>query len=176
MAHFSDKGIHCADPYCRQRDFLPFACDACGQTFCSEHYKYDAHACSKGRAEKDKRVIVCPLCAKAVPLPHGEDENAVWERHATSGECCPPPVPVAKPRCPVKGCKEKLTAINSFTCGTCNQKVCMTHRFEDAHDCRPSAASAGARQTATEQACRDVARRIGAASSALPQQLRRLVK
>merc|ERR1712187_325229 len=109
-------------------------CDDCGETFCSECFKYDAHDCRKGRADKDKRVIVCPICQQGVPLPAGEDANAIWEAHAASGKCHPPPPP--KPKCPVSGCKEKLSSINSVTCGTCNQKVCMKHRFEDSHDCK----------------------------------------
>mmetsp|Transcript_50921 Transcript_50921/g.80784 ORF Transcript_50921/g.80784 Transcript_50921/m.80784 type:complete len:179 (-) Transcript_50921:174-710(-) len=140
MAHFGDCGVHCANPYCRQKDFLPTACDACGEVFCSEHFKYDAHDCPKGRADKDKRVIVCPICTKGVSLPPGEDPNRVWETHAASGDCHPPPPP--KPKCPVSGCKEKLTSISSITCGTCGQKVCMKHRFEDSHDCRPQRSKA----------------------------------
>jgi hypothetical protein len=135
MAHFVDCGVHCADPYCKQKDFLPHTCDACGETYCSDHFKYEAHNCPKGRSAKDKRVIVCPICMEGIPIKAGEDADAVLELHVSSGKCHEPPPP--KPRCPVLGCKEKLTAINSLTCGTCGQTVCMKHRFEDAHDCQP---------------------------------------
>merc|ERR1719183_3124836 len=148
MAHFGDCGTHCADPYCNQKDFLPIVCDACGETFCSDHFKYEAHSCPKGRSDKDKRVIVCPICTEAIPIRPEEDADAVWELHAASGKCHPPPPP--KPRCPVSGCKEKLTAINSVTCGTCRQTVCMKHRFEDAHDCRPRRSNTR-QKTATAQ-------------------------
>jgi len=123
-----------------QRDFLPLTCDACCKSFCSTHFRYEAHSCSKVAADKDKRVIVCPICTDAIPLPAGKDANAIWEAHAASGKCHPPPPP--KPRCPVAGCKEKLTAINSITCGSCGQTVCMKHRFEDSHECRPQRANA----------------------------------
>lgn len=169
MAHFSDCGAQCADPYCRQRDLLPVRCDACEKTYCSEHFKYEAHQCTKGmvaRAAKDKRVIVCPLCAKAVPLVASEDENAVWERHATSNECQPAPTPVAKPRCPVAGCKEKLTTISTFACGSCGKKVCMKHRYEDAHECRPAL---------LPHACRDSSRK-GGVFARTTQSLSRLVR
>eukprot|EP00406_Dinophysis_acuminata_P037579 CAMPEP_0179376716 /NCGR_PEP_ID=MMETSP0797-20121207/88461_1 /TAXON_ID=47934 /ORGANISM="Dinophysis acuminata, Strain DAEP01" /LENGTH=148 /DNA_ID=CAMNT_0021092761 /DNA_START=78 /DNA_END=524 /DNA_ORIENTATION=- len=105
--------------------------------YCSEHFKYEAHACPKGRAANDRRVVTCSLCGKGLPYSAGEDVDAVRARHAASGDCCPAPPANAKPRCPVKGCKEKLTTLNSLVCGTCKQKVCLKHRFEDAHDCRP---------------------------------------
>ena len=136
MANFSDCGKHCSHAYCNQQDLLPFECDACGKAYCSQHFSYAAHDCPKGRAATDRRVIVCPLCSAPVPLAHGEDENEVWERHATSGNCIPKEA--AKPnRCPAKGCKEKLTFSNSCNCGTCGMKVCLKHCFEDQHDCRP---------------------------------------
>eukprot|EP00913_Durusdinium_trenchii_P008468 g7953.t1 len=53
MAHFSDCGKHCSDPYCKQKDMLPFECDACGKTFCAQHFKYDAHQCPHGNTTKD---------------------------------------------------------------------------------------------------------------------------
>jgi hypothetical protein len=138
MADFSDHGKHCEDPYCRQKDLLPLRCDACGKTYCSVHFKYEAHSCSKGFAGKDRRAIVCPICKKGVPIPPGEDENAVFARHEGSAECRRHTVETAaKPRCPVKGCKEKLTTLNTFKCGTCGKQVCMKHRFEDAHECVP---------------------------------------
>jgi hypothetical protein len=88
-------------------------------------------------------VIVCPICTEGIPFAAGEDANAVWERHAASGKCHPPPPP--KPKCPVSGCKEKLTAINSVNCNTCGQKVCMKHRFEDSHVCVPPRTNATSR-------------------------------
>eukprot|EP00440_Ansanella_granifera_P035809 gb/GFBE01038844.1/.p1 GENE.gb/GFBE01038844.1/~~gb/GFBE01038844.1/.p1 ORF type:complete len:182 (+),score=34.33 gb/GFBE01038844.1/:1-546(+) len=138
MAHFSDCGKHCEHAYCRQQDMLPFQCDACGKTYCSEHFSYDDHSCPKGRKDRDRRVIVCPLCTAAVPLPYGEDENLVWERHATNGLCQPKEVEKKPNRCPAKGCKEKLTLTNSCNCGTCGIKVCLKHRYEDQHECKPA--------------------------------------
>eukprot|EP00416_Gambierdiscus_australes_P045750 CAMPEP_0171102118 /NCGR_PEP_ID=MMETSP0766_2-20121228/56893_1 /TAXON_ID=439317 /ORGANISM="Gambierdiscus australes, Strain CAWD 149" /LENGTH=112 /DNA_ID=CAMNT_0011562329 /DNA_START=250 /DNA_END=588 /DNA_ORIENTATION=- len=72
----------------------------------------------------------------AIPLQRGEEESAVLERHASAGNCCPTAKTTRKPRCPVPGCKEKLTQLNSFSCKACGQTVCMTHRFEDVHDCK----------------------------------------
>merc|ERR1712232_149934 len=115
----------------------------CDKIFCKDHFAYQSHNCPGAKA-KDKRVIVCPLCSKAVPHPVGEDANLIWEQHASSGDCRPASIGTAapsggpaKPKCPVKGCKEKLTCINQFKCPTCNQCVCMKHRFEDLHDCCP---------------------------------------
>eukprot|EP00933_Yihiella_yeosuensis_P053616 TRINITY_DN51890_c0_g1_i1.p1 TRINITY_DN51890_c0_g1~~TRINITY_DN51890_c0_g1_i1.p1 ORF type:complete len:193 (+),score=22.71 TRINITY_DN51890_c0_g1_i1:69-581(+) len=170
MAHFSDCGKHCEDPYCRQQDLLPLQCNACGKTYCSNHFSYEAHSCPKGRKETDKRVIVCPLCQEAIPLPFGEDENEVWERHFST--TCRPKTTAATgpPRCPVRGCKEKLTFSNSCTCDKCKLKVCLKHRYEEDHECRPSSN------------CRTSARRASesrTSSGFLAQasgQLRRLIK
>ena len=59
------------------------------------------------RSSQDRRVIVCPLCDKALPLASGVDENLLFEQH--SATCVPKPVKAQVPRCPSKGCKEKLT-------------------------------------------------------------------
>merc|ERR1712014_134343 len=116
-------------------------CDGCDKIFCKDHFTYAAHDCP-GANKKDRRVIVCPLCEKALPHPQGEDANQIWEQHAASGDCRPPAAVAErpKPKCPVKGCKVKLTAINQFKCPTCNECVCMAHRFEDQHECRPAGA------------------------------------
>mmetsp|Transcript_42909 Transcript_42909/g.96885 ORF Transcript_42909/g.96885 Transcript_42909/m.96885 type:complete len:176 (+) Transcript_42909:91-618(+) len=175
MAHFSDCGSQCSDLYCRQRDFLPLQCEGCGKDYCSLHFKFEAHGCAQGKAARsarDRRVIVCPLCSAAVPLPAGEDENAVWERHAASGSCRPAAAPAAKPRCPVQGCKEKLTSINSYTCGDCGMKVCMKHRFSDLHPCRPAGAGSSRDKRAS---CGSAAERRWSLQQAVGQ-LQRLVK
>lgn len=150
MAHFSDCGKHCEDPYCKQCDLLPFKCDACGKFYCSQHFSYEAHSCPKGRRDTDRRVIVCPICTIAIPLKHGQDENEVWERHAASGNCCSRETVAKINRCPVKGCKEKLTFSNACNCGSCGIKVCLKHRFEDLHECIPAQAGCRAQARANE--------------------------
>ena len=40
-----------------------------------------------------------------------------------------------KPKCPVPGCKEKLTTINTYSCKSCSTEVCLKHRFPGDHDC-----------------------------------------
>lgn len=40
-----------------------------------------------------------------------------------------------KLKCPVPGCKEKLTSINTYSCKACSTAVCMKHRFPSDHDC-----------------------------------------
>ena len=41
----------------------------------------------------------------------------------------------AKKRCPVPGCREKLTAVSSFTCKDCATVVCLKHRLGSDHAC-----------------------------------------
>merc|ERR1712070_1252977 len=139
MAHFSDHGKHCSHPYCHQKDFLPFKCDLCDAVLCREHLRYEDHDCPN-KARKDVRVLVCPCCDKPVRINPDEDSDLTLAKHMESEECA-----IAQrvkeeqakpPRCPVDGCKAKLTSSGSVTCGTCQQRVCLKHRFEDAHVCR----------------------------------------
>lgn len=128
-------GSHCEHPDCSLLDFLPFNCDACGHVYCLDHRTYEAHSCSKA-AGKESTTLVCPLCAKAVRLIPGEDPNAAFEAH-TSKDCDPSNYAKVhrKLKCPVSGCKEKLTSINTYSCKSCSTVVCLKHRFPSDHSC-----------------------------------------
>ncbi|CAK9066361.1 unnamed protein product [Durusdinium trenchii] len=136
MAVLSNTGAHCGVKECSRLDFLPFTCSQCRGVFCLDHFRYEAHQCPLA-AGLDNRVLVCPLCDKGVRLEVGEDPNLTWERHTLNG--CTNPAGAEsrqkKARCPVRGCKELLTASNTVLCARCGQKVCLKHRFEDAHGC-----------------------------------------
>jgi len=139
MASFSDVGSHCSERYCGQKDFLPFKCDCCLDTFCLDHFRYKSHNCAKA-ANKDQRVAVCPICQRSFALDNMNEDNVnlLWQQHVESGQCkgrSPRPA-----KCPVKGCKETLTTSGSVTCAKCRQKVCLKHRYEDSHDCKPVSA------------------------------------
>jgi hypothetical protein len=70
----------------------------------------------------------------------GEGEKEMLERHERSGNC--DPKKKKKPTCPVRRCKEKLTFSNTSTCKTCQQKVCLKHRFPAEHACGQAQAQA----------------------------------
>lgn len=150
-------GQHCAWPDCGQLDFLPFRC-GCGQTFCLDHRSAAAHKCRLAAADC-KQVIVCPICAQGVELKATDDPNVVFDRHQQAG-CDPSNYARVhkKPRCPVQGCKEKLTSINTYTCKDCRTAVCLRHRLSVDHKCpgptaaASAAAAAGQRQAATAAA------------------------
>mmetsp|Transcript_36168 Transcript_36168/g.43636 ORF Transcript_36168/g.43636 Transcript_36168/m.43636 type:complete len:413 (-) Transcript_36168:155-1393(-) len=132
---FPELEVHCSHPDCNQVDFLPFECDCCHKTFCLEHRSYREHSCPNA-GDKDCQAIVCPLCAVGVKLVPGEDPNITWERHCRTGCDTRNYAKIAqKPRCPVAGCKEKLTTSGSVTCKQCGTKVCLAHRFPDDHKC-----------------------------------------
>lgn len=59
MAEFGAK--LCSDPGCRQHDFLPWTCSACGRVFCQEHMAIGSgHRCDSGEAYlASVRVAVC---------------------------------------------------------------------------------------------------------------------
>nr|XP_020032313.1 AN1-type zinc finger protein 1 isoform X1 [Castor canadensis] len=94
-----DIGQHCQVEHCRQRDFLPFACDGCSGIFCLEHRSKDSHGCPevavlnerlktdnhtsyscsfKDCAEKELVAVICPYCEKNFCLRH---------RHQSDHEC-----------------------------------------------------------------------------------------
>ena len=64
----------------------------------------------------------------------GESIHVTFDRHAR-GSCDPSKHPEKKKRCPVRGCKEKLSAVNAFECKRCRVEVCLKHRHADAHFC-----------------------------------------
>jgi predicted nucleic acid binding AN1-type Zn finger protein len=132
-------GRHCAHADCHQLDFLPFHCQGCQKSFCLEHRQPSAHACpNPPTAQAERESLLCPLCARAVVLQPGEDPNAAFERHnRTAGECDPTNYARVhkKPRCPVQGCREKITAINSYLCKDCGATVCLKHRLGTDHGC-----------------------------------------
>lgn len=173
MQHEADLlglGQHCSRPDCQQLDFLPFKCDACNLTYCLDHRSYGAHSCAVAPATKQLLVIVCPICAASVHLKPGEDPNEGFERHGRAGGCDPRNYQRVhqRPRCPAKGCKEKLTSINTYSCKSCRQQVCMKHRHTDDHQCigRPTGAAAPKRQAAASVHAAAAATATAAASAA----------
>eukprot|EP00922_Rhytidocystis_sp_ex-Travisia-forbesii_P007013 GHVS01010255.1.p1 GENE.GHVS01010255.1~~GHVS01010255.1.p1 ORF type:complete len:232 (+),score=28.03 GHVS01010255.1:51-698(+) len=141
MAHFSDKGQHCSDPYCRQQDFLPFTCGLCNEVFCLSHFPPAAHSCPN-ESSGDRRVLICPLCLGAVHYQE-QPPDVVWQTHAESTDCRRDLYVQRKTtaKCPVNGCREKLTAISRFECKRCRTVVCMRHRLPEDHHCEVAAAA-----------------------------------
>lgn len=78
--------------------------------------------------------VVCPLCGLSVKHVEGESIHVTFDRHAR-GSCDPSKHPEKKKRCPVRGCKEKLSVVNAFECKRCRVEVCLKHRHADAHFC-----------------------------------------
>mmetsp|Transcript_30841 Transcript_30841/g.70759 ORF Transcript_30841/g.70759 Transcript_30841/m.70759 type:complete len:163 (-) Transcript_30841:4-492(-) len=140
MAVLSDHGQHCAVPHCRHVDFLPFVCDLCGITVCKDHLRYEDHDCPY-KGAKDKRIEICPLCNEHVPRQPGDSADLTISRHCDAGECkvlqgsgeARPEVALA--RCPVAGCKAKLTSSGSVQCSSCQKRFCLKHRYAELHQC-----------------------------------------
>ena len=118
--------------------------------------------------------MVCPLCGLSVKHVEGESIHVTYDRHAR-GACDPSRRPETIKRCPVRGCKEKLSAVNAFECKRCRMEVCLKHRHANAHFCgdasrlRVGGAGAVARKNAanpwTFAKARDVPRAAGAAGA-----------
>ena len=78
--------------------------------------------------------MVCPLCGGSVKHVPGESIHVTFDRHARQS-CDPTRHPARVPRCPVPGCKEKLSSVNAYRCKTCRVEVCLKHRFAAKHFC-----------------------------------------
>ncbi|CAM9815782.1 unnamed protein product [Discosporangium mesarthrocarpum] len=169
MADFSNLGLHCAVADCNQKDFLPFICDCCNESFCLPHRSYAAHFCPSA-GDKDQRAIVCPLCRKTIRLLETQDPNVEWERH-TRIDCQPENYVKNKPtkkRCMAPGCKEVLRRANSHNCAQCGNTVCLAHRFPDSHEC----SLAGGWSPATRGHSNATATATAAAATAVGEQAR----
>lgn len=137
--HFSDLGKHCAEPTCRQVDFLPYTCKYCTKVFCTDHRSETGHNC-ENKNHGNIVSIKCPICLKVINYDSGlTNEHEVWTQHHNT-ECNPanyaPNSRVERIQsCPVKGCKTKLNSINTYQCKDCYQQLCLVHRFSDMHQC-----------------------------------------
>eukprot|EP01039_Chlorochromonas_danica_P001734 gene1734-1894_t len=140
---FEHVGLHCALPSCGQKDFLPFQCNGCHKAFCLEHRSYQAHSCQNPTASKDKTSIDCPVCGKSVIFDKGQDVDQIWTEHFHT-VCSQQPAPKkAIERCARSGCVNHLGPSNTFTCTKCRQKVCLSHRIPEDHNCSAVAAQSG---------------------------------
>ena len=82
---------------------------------------------------------------KAILAKLGITPAHVWSEHVETGECQLKQnqryqKEMAGGRaaiCQSKGCKTKLTDIKYFKCPQCAMDLCMAHRFDDLHDCKP---------------------------------------
>ena len=124
-----DIGHHCSISHCHQKDFLPFKCKDCNKYFCNEHFKSTEHICIKNKNYEINKVVLCPMCHGSIRVIEGEDINITYQRHVCNK--------TKIHKCPVKGCKEKLTTINTYQCKKCHKKVCLKHRMPYEHECIP---------------------------------------
>ncbi|XP_025085522.1 AN1-type zinc finger protein 2A-like isoform X1 [Pomacea canaliculata] len=133
---FPNLGQHCSDSECKQLDFLPMKCDACGKTFCKDHIQYDTHGCPESY-RKDNQVPVCPLCNSPCPVKKGQSPDIVVGQHIDN-ECQSDPAKqrrkVFTNRCSVKSCKQK--ELVPVLCENCHKNFCLRHRHEQDHNCK----------------------------------------
>ncbi|GJP57241.1 hypothetical protein CLOM_g16269 [Closterium sp. NIES-68] len=145
---FPNLGRHCSVSSCQLLDFLPFKCDACHQPFCLDHRSYAAHACSDVHL-KDVTVAVCPKCSSSFRMARFEDAERALARHV-GGSDCKAASAQRRTKCPVRGCRQRLTASNRAKCRSCAEDHCLQHRLASDHHCAPRASSSAARPARAE--------------------------
>jgi len=113
---FHNLGSHCSNPSCKQLDFLPFKCDACGLQFCLEHRTYENHHCA---VFQDHNIT--DICSECKLELDPNQEHICKGKKKRSNKC-------QKPKC------KKIELIPIF-CAQCNKQFCIQHRLEVDHDC-----------------------------------------
>lgn len=131
----TNLGCHCEVSDCNQRDFLPFTCDVCTKKFCLLHRTYAAHSCI-GESMKDMTSMDCPICLKSIKFPKSDSADAVWNDHFLNS--CSQEAGASKQieKCYKGSCTMRLGPSNTIVCKNCRQKVCMSHRIPEDHDCQ----------------------------------------
>ncbi|XP_039588321.1 AN1-type zinc finger protein 2A isoform X3 [Passer montanus] len=129
-------GEHCSERTCKQLDFLPLKCDACGEVFCKDHIRYDDHKCSCAY-KKNVQVPVCPLCNTPIPVQKGEIPDIVVGAHIDK-DCKynPAQQKIFTNKCTKPGCRRK--EMMKVVCEQCGGSFCIKHRHPLDHDCRGS--------------------------------------
>lgn len=119
-ADLESIGRNCQYEYCRQLDFLPFRCESCRGTFCSDHRTETAHKCTHpGEWARRKRAL-----------------NQTPDRAIGAGRTVKSTV-YNSDQCSHPQCK---TLVNTPTsvgvhCDKCNRNYCLQHRLREGHDC-----------------------------------------
>jgi len=126
-------GDHCKHPLCRQYTFFPFGCAHCTKVFCEKHWKPEQHDCQEVKEARPK-IPSCPKCKKALRKPKNLSYFEFLKQHQESG--CKKFLRDKKNHCQRKRCKKKAM----FGCGACGGKFCVTHRWNDVHNCQPVSA------------------------------------
>ncbi|CAI6006675.1 unnamed protein product [Closterium sp. NIES-64] len=140
---FPSLGRHCSLSSCQLLDFLPFKCDACHQPFCLDHRSYGAHECP-GVHVKDVTVAVCPKCSSSFRTSRFEDAERALVLHAGSSDCQAASAE-RRTKCPVRGCRQRLTTSNRAKCRSCAEDHCLQHRLASDHHCAHLVASSAAK-------------------------------
>ncbi|CAC5414527.1 AN1-type zinc finger protein 2B,AN1-type zinc finger protein 2A [Mytilus coruscus] len=129
-------GESCQATECKQLDFLPMKCDACGKIFCRDHIHYNTHECPESY-KKDNQVPVCPLCNSPIAVKKEELPDVIVGRHIDNdcqSDLAKKRRKIYTNRCSFKSCKHKeLIPVN---CDKCHQNFCLKHRHELDHRCK----------------------------------------
>ena len=145
----SANALPCSHPACHDSNLLSFKCDGCARLYCLAHRLPHAHQCPN-EAAANHTIFLCPLCRGSVDVVPGESIHATFARHEGTPACRALAAQrragkaVGAPRCPVKGCKEKLVAGMAMRCGACREQHCIMHRDPALHACGKAKAAAAA--------------------------------
>jgi len=132
-------GEHCCFAECKKLDFLPIKCSACKQNFCSSHYLFNQHNCSKAtysdkNAENSFQIPVCPICLKNVSfLDSNRNPDDAINNHIELGCKQNPRKKIYTNSCNFKHCKKK--ELIPIRCSNCEITFCLRHRLAEDHEC-----------------------------------------
>ena len=78
---FDNIGSHWSYVLWKQKDFLPFTCDACLKVFCKEHRSYRSHECDKPDNYDSVQIIICPIWTARIKIIGSQDVDKIFEEH-----------------------------------------------------------------------------------------------
>lgn len=128
---FDFLGDRCSLSECRRHDYLPFTCEHCNSTFCSEHKDRVTHRCPSTQVPKEP--VPCHGCGEVIawlPKTASASERAA-ERRKHTPSCSRSRADA--PTCAVPFCKVRLAA--PVPCTRCMLNYCVKHREGRKHDC-----------------------------------------
>jgi len=143
MTEFDHLGSFCH--YCHTKDYLPFKCPLCGNSFCKEHRDFDQHDCPEAyRAQR--KIVACPICQTGIPIPEGANPDEIMDSHMRSKDCHPNSNKEDSSSLPLKVIKcsmEQCDNDSMITCSKCGKRFCLDHRLDFDHHCGETKKSTG---------------------------------
>ena len=86
--------------------------------------------------QQDFLPFKCADCQKSFCMNHRQPSDHKCEAAPVKNQPQAQAEQKPKLKCANKDCKTQLNLVNAYDCKICEKKVCVKHRFQDAHECK----------------------------------------